>query len=85
MTTATKTTLADFGPASIWYTSVGRPTGETIDMTEVDDPRDAENMVPFEWDIEGTIDEDGEWAWDGKGNPTDFGNNTIYAIRAFKS
>jgi hypothetical protein len=87
-------TLAEFSPSSVWFTSVGIPmgvevrftnviddeTGETYDL----DPHDAQSAIPFEWDLEGYVNEAGEWAWDGEGNPTDWNRNTVLAIKAFR-
>lgn len=37
-------------------------------------------------DMKGTVSEDGsEWDWDGRGNPTDFRQNTVYRLTAFIS
>lgn len=34
-------------------------------------------------DLEGTVDGDGDWQWDGKGNPTDDRRNTITRLQAY--
>jgi hypothetical protein len=31
----------------------------------------------------GTIDDDGDWLWDGEGNPTDDWSNTIIRLHAY--
>lgn len=95
MTTTTKTTLADFGPDSVWFTSIGIPAGIDIDLTEVEDPDtgqfvpmdpyDVETAIPFKWSLEGTVEEfDGFdiWTWDGEGHPTDWNRCTVTAITA---
>lgn len=90
-----KMTLADFGPDSVWFTSVGIPTGVTIDLAHgVDeetgepyeiDPYDASQSLPFEWDLEGTIDDDGDWNWDGQGPCHDWNRNSVTAISASRT
>lgn len=95
MKTETKVTLGDFGADSVWFVSVGIPMGETVDLVNGEDPDtgekyalepcDIDRMVPFGWDLEGAVNEHGEWCWDGKGDPRDWNRNTVTAIKAFRS
>ena len=92
---ATKMTLAEFGADQVWYASIGAPTGETVDLfftddetgerAEFTDPRDAENAIPDWWSLEGTTDGAGEWEWDGRGEPRDFGRNAVTLLKATRS
>ncbi len=94
MTTATKISLADFEPTSVWFVSIGIPMGEEIDLVHgIDeetgqtydmDPYDAHNSLPFEWDLEGTVNEHGEWCWDGEGSRNDWNRNSVTNIKAFR-
>jgi len=34
-------------------------------------------------DLTGTVDESGDWHWDGHGNPTDEKGNTVYRLHAY--
>lgn len=91
---ATKMTLSDYNPDHVWYTSVGTPTGIDVDLVEDEDPytgeryeidpADVEGMVPFSWDLEGTVDERGRWQWDGEGDPRDSRWNTVTRITAYR-
>ena len=66
--------------------------GETIDLFWTDeatgeryelDAIDMESILPFSWTLEGTINEAGEWCWDGEGDPKDCRFNTVTRIKAF--
>lgn len=92
--TTTKVTLGEFGPASVWYTSIGVPAGSTVDLFwEGEDTEDGERqfMDPFDvqnclgdWlDLSGTVDADGRWQWDGEGDPRDANRNTVTALVAY--
>lgn len=88
-------TLSEFSPSSVWFTSIGIPAGHMIDFYGIEDeenggtydmdPYDIQNAIPFEWDLEGTVNESGEWCWDGEGNPSDWNRNTVLAIKAFRA
>jgi hypothetical protein len=88
-----KTTLGDFNPDSVWFTSLGAPTGETVSFTQAEDPDTGEMYTPDPsdvslpsedwWMLEGTVSENGrEWSWDGEGNPTDWRFNTVTRLNA---
>lgn len=93
MTTTTKMTLANFSPNSVWFTSAQYPlgteivfvgivddeTGETYDM----EPGDMDAAIPFDWDLEGSVNEAGEWCWDNGGTPRDWHGNSVRSIKAF--
>lgn len=83
MATETNTvSLADFGPTRLWFTSIGSPTGVDIDLRA--DPGPIENFG-LDWDLDeltGTIDDAGDWRWDGRGEPRDFRQNTVLSIVA---
>jgi hypothetical protein len=84
---ATKISLGDFGNDCPdgecvlgFYTSVGIPAGQEILLNHPD------FTTPFDDDLfglQGTIDDDGTWHWDGKGNPTDDNLNTVLRIDAW--
>ena len=89
-----KVALTEFGPASIWFTSLGFPTGTTITVTGIatDDMGDSWE-VEDDWDgvpasfgeLTGAVSEAGdewEWEWDGKGRPTDWNGNTVRRMTA---
>lgn len=95
MTTETQTiSLADFGADSVWFVSVGIPTGVMVEFTGIVDdetgetynmePHDRDNAIPFGWDLEGTVNDAGEWCWDGEGIAHDWNRNTVTAIKAFR-
>lgn len=89
----TKITLADFSPNSVWFTSdqyrggtevkfvgiLDDETGETYDM----EPGDISGAIPFDFDLEGSVSEAGEWEWDAIGTPRDWHGNSIRSIKGF--
>jgi hypothetical protein len=92
-TTTQKISLSDFGPSSVWFVSIGYPTGTTIKLwwdgddtesgqREPMDPYDQASALPFGWDLLGTVDESGDWQWDGLGDPCDERRNTVTTITA---
>ena len=77
--TETKVTLGEFGANRVFYASQGAPAGETVEL-------DPEDMALEEWGwcgLEGTVDADGIWRWDGEGDPTDVRRNTVYRLDAW--
>lgn len=88
-----RVTLGEFGADRVWYASTGSPTGETIDLFWTDeeageriemDAFDLEAALPFPWTLEGTVNESGEWTWDGEGDPKDCRFNAVTRIKAFR-
>lgn len=92
MNATIKTSLADFNPSSVWFASIGIPTGIEVKFTGIEDeetgetydldPADIESALPFDWNLDGTVGEDGDWEWDGEGSPTDWNRNTVTRITA---
>ena len=78
----TKMTLVDFAnsieyPVLFWV-SVGQPTGDYIPLGYPD------WSYPESWDdAEGTVDSDGDWNWDGEGDPRDARSNTVYRLSVY--
>lgn len=91
---AAKTTLADFSPDSIWFTSLGSPTGTTITINgKITDDMGESWVIEDEWsgvpesinadELTGFVNAAGDmWNWDGYGNPCDWNANTIRSLAA---
>lgn len=88
---ATKTTLLNWDNEGaikyLWICGVGCPTGlewrhdmETSDGEEYCDFSDLDLLRRL-WGLEGTIDENGTWCWDGNGDITDDFGCTIYNVK----
>jgi hypothetical protein len=87
-------TLLDFGPSMVWFTSIWIPAGIEVRLTGIIDddtgevydldPYDADSAIPFNWELEGNVNEAGEWEWNGQGNPQDWNRNTVTRIKAFR-
>lgn len=93
MTTATKTIslLAwnnEDAISYLWICGVGCPAG--LEFRHDTETEDDEAYCDFSeldlltklWDLEGTIDENGRWCWNGEGDVTDERGNTIYNVKA---
>jgi len=102
MTTATKITLGEFwardGVGSLFLAGVGMPSGQQFDHdtdAEGEDYCDVGDVIEQLdlGDLEGTVDSEGIWQWDGKGErlpsgdraegPRDWNGNTIYKVQAW--
>lgn len=87
MDESARISLGDFandfpeGQAPIgFYASIGKPAGEEFVLNDPD------YTTPFDgelFDLNGTVDQDGIWRWDGEGNPTDFNRNTVTHLSAW--
>ncbi len=64
----------------IFFAGVGHPTGDYC-LADCPDDDFADRRGLF--DLTGTVDVDGDWRWDGEGNPTDDRGNTIYKVHAY--
>jgi hypothetical protein len=72
----------------VWICGVACPTGQ--DFRHNTETEDAEEYCDFSeldllsklWDLEGEIDENSTWCWDGIGNVRDDRGNTIYNVKA---
>jgi hypothetical protein len=95
MTMMTGRTLADFGPSKVFLVSVGIPAGVEIDLEDTEapdagamvplDPGDAANALPFDpSEVEGEVDDEGVWRWDGAGDLRDWSQNPITQLVAWK-
>jgi hypothetical protein len=92
--TATQMTIADFAPNSIWFTSAQYPLGTEVEFAGIVDdetgetcsmePGDIEGAIPFGFDLEGTVNEAGEWEWDNRGSPIDWHGNSVRDIKGFR-
>lgn len=81
----TKITLAEavekFDHPVLFWTSVGTPAGATEVLGDPD-----WNVSIRGWeDLEGEIDSEGRWQWDGNGGPTDCRSNTVLKVTAYSS
>lgn len=81
----------DDGPIScLWICGIGYPTGiEFTHNTETDDDETYCDLGELDilfrlWDLNGTVDENGTWCWDGEGDVRDDMGNTIYNVKARK-
>ncbi len=64
----------------LFWVSVGTPTGDYSPLGHPDlDFADRNGLL----DLTGTVDEAGDWRWDGEGNPTDDKSNTITQLHAY--
>jgi hypothetical protein len=88
-------TLTDFGPSKVFLASVALPAGVAIDLEDVEgtdtgamvplDPGDAANALPFDPSaVEGEVDDEGVWCWDGAGDLRDWSQNPITQLVAWK-
>lgn len=85
MTTATKTlTLAEYASSRenvvLFWAGVGAPTGDysPVGHADMDFPEQLGLLG-----LTGSVDESGDWRWDGEGKPTDDRANTIYKLHAY--
>lgn len=84
-TTDTKTmTLNDYANERsyvvLFWAGVGTPAGEETPIGHPDlDFVDRRGLL----DLNGTVDDEGDWRWDGKGDPTDDRRNTITKLLAY--
>lgn len=77
-------TLADYANQRenviLFYAGVGAPTGDYVQLGCPDDDfAERRNLL----DLSGTIDTEGDWRWNGEGNPSDDRANTIYKLHAY--
>lgn len=92
---ATETTLVRFADRNdsnpftyLWICGIGCPAGQDFHHdTETECEEDYCDFAELDEiqqfaDLEGTIDSEGQWCWNGEGNVTDFRGNTIYNIKA---
>ena len=62
------------GGPCVFFTSVGSPAGRIIALLN-------ETTLPFDpSDLDGTVDSNGQWQWDGQGDPTDERGNTVLRV-----
>ena len=64
----------------LFYVGVGAPAG---DHTPIGHPHIDFAERRGLLDLEGTIDGEGQWQWNGEGDPTDDRRNTIYRLTAY--
>jgi hypothetical protein len=72
----------------LWIAGVGCSAG--VDYRHDTDTDDEELYCDFSelelldrlWHLEGTVDADGTWCWDGEGDVYDERGNTIYNVKA---
>lgn len=70
--------VAKFDHPVLFWTSVGSPAG----VEEVLGDPDWEVSIRGWEDLEGMIDSEGNWQWDGDGNPFDLRSNTVLRVTA---
>ena len=64
----------------LFYAGNGTPSGSYHPLGHPDlDFAERNGLL----DLTGTVDESGDWRWDGDGNPTDDSANIIYRIHAY--
>jgi len=73
--------VAKFDHPVLFWTSVGTPAGSE----EVLGDPDWEVSIQGWEGLEGTIDSEGKWQWDGEGNPLDCRSNTVLRLTAYSS
>ena len=83
--TATETvSLIDYANARedvvLFWASYGTPTGDYATLNHPDMDFAGEQSLN---DLTGTVDADGDWRWDGEGEPVDHRNNTITKLHAY--
>lgn len=72
----------------LWICAVGCPAGlEFRHDTETDDDEaycdfSELDLLAKLWDLEGAIDDNGTWCWNGEGDVSDERGNTIYNVKA---
>lgn len=72
----------------LWICGVGCPGGQ--ELRHDTDTEDSDSYCDFSelsildtlWDLSGTVDENGTWVWNGKGDVRDWSGNTIYNVKA---
>jgi hypothetical protein len=84
MNATTTLTLNDYAnereDVVLFWTSIGTPMGDYTPLGYPDiDFADRRGLLG----LGGTIDDDGDWLWDGEGNPTDDRSNTIMRLHAY--
>lgn len=77
-------TLADYAnereDVVLFFAGVADPTGDYTPLGYPDlDFAERRRLL----DLTGTVDANGDWQWDGEGNPTDDRANTIYKLHAY--
>lgn len=64
----------------LFVVGVGCPTGDYTPLGNPDfDFAERHNLL----DLDGTVDEHGDWQWNGKGNPLDDRLNSITKLHAY--
>ena len=83
--TATQTlSLNDYANARedvvLFFTSTACPTGDNTPLGYPDlDFADRRGLL----DLSGTVDEAGDWRWDGEGEPSDDRSNSVTKLHAY--
>lgn len=77
-------TLNDYANARedvvLFFAGQGCPGGDYTPLGHYDlDFADRNYLL----DLEGTVDDKGDWHWDGEGDPTDDQGNSIYQLHAY--
>ena len=65
----------------VFFASIGTPAGDYLPLCvpEVDDEF-TERLAS----LRGYVDEHGDWAWDGNGDPRDCRGNTVTKVQAYQ-
>jgi hypothetical protein len=78
-------TLADYASnrenVCVFFASIGTPAGDYLPLgvPQVDDEF-TERLAS----LRGYVDEHGDWAWDGNGDPRDCRGNTVTKVQAYQ-
>lgn len=64
----------------LFFAGIGCPTGQETLLGHPDlDFAERRGLL----ELSGTVDEAGDWRWDGEGNPTDDSGNSLSRLHAF--
>lgn len=75
------------GVTYLWLCGTACPAGQDFNHdveSDGDDYCDVGDLVTEEnlWELNGDVNENGRWEWDGEGNPHDGRGNSYYSIKA---
>jgi len=79
-------TLADYASSRdavcVFFAGIGTPAGDYLPLGVPDVVDEfAERLLG----LRGYVDEHGDWAWDGNGDPRDCRGNTVTKVQAYQN
>jgi hypothetical protein len=79
-------TMADYASTRdavcVFFASIGTPAGDYLPLGA---PDVVDEFTERLASLRGYVDEHGDWAWDGKGDPRDCRGNTVTKVQAYQN